>query len=99
MGSIFEPFYIQNHVTANRVIKRLLCNFRSVLQHLVCLVSDGILKTYETIMKERRAVSSHCPLNQQRALQLLFDIKFVLFIIPRKDDCRVSDYFSAYTAN
>ena len=68
----------------------ILSNFRSVLQHLVCLISDGLLKTYETIIKERRADSSPCPLNQQRALQLLFDIRFLLLIIPRKDDSRVS---------
>ena len=28
LGSIFEPFYIQNHVITNCVIKRLKCNYQ-----------------------------------------------------------------------
>ena len=67
--------------------------FRSVLQHLMNLVSDGILKVYENIVKGKKDPAVHCPLNQQRALQLLFDIKFVLLIIPRKDDSRVIALF------
>ena len=54
-------------------------------------MSDGLLKVYESIVKGKGGHSSHCPLNQQRALQLLFDVKFVMLIIPRKDDSRVGN--------
>jgi hypothetical protein len=61
---------------------------RSVLEHLVCSLSDGIINTYKALLNQSSTDKEHC-VNQQRALQLIFDVKFLRMIIPRKDDCPV----------
>ncbi|XP_060551941.1 LOW QUALITY PROTEIN: conserved oligomeric Golgi complex subunit 1-like [Ruditapes philippinarum] len=58
---------------------------RSVLEHLVCSLSDGIINTYKALLNQSSTDKEHC-VNQQRALQLIFDVKFLRMIIPRKDD-------------
>lgn len=60
---------------------------RGTLHQLVSKVSDEAMKSFEEVVSNSRKKDSNClPLTQQRALQLIFDIKFILQIIPRKDD-------------
>ena len=51
-------------------------------------LSDGIINTYKGLLDQSSVSKEHC-LNQQRALQLIFDVKFLRMIIPRKDDSLV----------
>ncbi|WAR00774.1 COG1-like protein, partial [Mya arenaria] len=57
----------------------------SVLEHLVVSVSDGLVSAYCGVVTQ-----SGPALPQQRALQLLFDVRFLRLIIPRKDDTKES---------
>jgi hypothetical protein len=64
---------------------------RGTLQQLVFKVSDEIMKCFdEVISKSKKNDKDYLPLTQQRALQLIFDVKFILQTIPRKDDTAVS---------
>lgn len=64
---------------------------RGTLQQLVFKVSDEIMKCFEEVIsKSKKNDKDHLPLTQQRALQLIFDVKFILQTIPRKDDTAVS---------
>jgi hypothetical protein len=71
----------------------LFLSFRSVLQKLVNKVSDDMKESYLQILHNSKhpKVKGHAPLPQQRALQLLFDCRFVLQIFPRKEDSKVSN--------
>ncbi|KAJ8304320.1 hypothetical protein KUTeg_017903 [Tegillarca granosa] len=68
---------------------------RSVLQDLVYKISDGMMVLYENFIKDNRKKrdKSGVMFSQQRALQLLFDVKFLLLIIPRKDDLQESKLY------
>ncbi|KAK3579911.1 hypothetical protein CHS0354_012452 [Potamilus streckersoni] len=67
---------------------------RSTLQLLIYSVSDKLIAMYEKILKEHKSAKSSMPrLNQRRALQLLFDLKFILQVIPRKDDTKGSQVY------
>lgn len=60
---------------------------RGTLQQLVFKVSDAVMKCFEEVISHsKKNDKDYLPLTQQRALQLIFDIKFILQIIPRKDD-------------
>ncbi|KAK3097887.1 hypothetical protein FSP39_014178 [Pinctada imbricata] len=60
---------------------------RSTLQNIVHKVSDGIVSCYESVIQESRSKNSTAiPLTQQRALQMLFDMKYVIQVIPRKEE-------------
>ena len=54
-------------------------------------MSDEVVKCFEGVVSEsKKKDKDGLPLTQQRALQLIFDMKFILQIIPRKDDSVVS---------
>lgn len=59
---------------------------RTVLEHLINCLSDGIISTYRNVLDHTSQTGSENLLNQQRALQLIFDVKFIRLIIPRKDE-------------
>ncbi|XP_078314563.1 conserved oligomeric Golgi complex subunit 1-like isoform X2 [Crassostrea virginica] len=60
---------------------------RGTLHQLVSKVSDEVVKCFEGVVSEsKKKDKDGLPLTQQRALQLIFDMKFILQIIPRKDD-------------
>lgn len=65
--------------------------FRSILQKLVNKVSDEMKVNYLEIIHNSKnpKTKGYVPLPQQRALQLLFDVRFVLSIFPRKEDSKV----------
>ncbi|XP_071095427.1 conserved oligomeric Golgi complex subunit 1-like isoform X2 [Haliotis cracherodii] len=65
---------------------------RSVVQDLLHKMTDGIVNVYQDFVKggKRRVRKSGLPLTQQQALQSLFDIRYLLQIIPRKDDTKTS---------
>lgn len=74
----------------------LQLSFRGTLHQLVSKVTDEVMKSFEEVVSNSRKKDSIClPLTQQRALQLIFDVRFILQIIPRKDDTVVSG--SLYT--
>ncbi|XP_052283233.1 conserved oligomeric Golgi complex subunit 1-like isoform X2 [Dreissena polymorpha] len=62
---------------------------RGVLEYLVYSVSDGMVSVYACLVNQSSS-SKEPVLTQQRALQLLFDVKFLRLIIPRKDDAAES---------
>ncbi|KAL3866853.1 hypothetical protein ACJMK2_044112 [Sinanodonta woodiana] len=67
---------------------------RSTLQLLIYHVSDKLMAMYEKILTEHKSAKSNLPrLNQRRALQLLFDLKFILQVIPRKDEIKGSQAY------
>ncbi|XP_036366016.1 conserved oligomeric Golgi complex subunit 1 isoform X4 [Octopus sinensis] len=92
-----SPF-VQNLLYAtcleiNRVFGHVMK--RQVLQDMVTQIFDGVLDCYEHLLKNTH--TKHLPLtpdtlalNQQRALQLLFDLKFIALIIPPKGDKTVN---------
>ncbi|XP_071171265.1 conserved oligomeric Golgi complex subunit 1-like [Mytilus edulis] len=63
---------------------------RSILQKLVNKVSDEMKDNYLEIIHNSKnpKTKGYVPLPQQRALQLLFDVRFVLSIFPRKEDSK-----------
>ncbi|XP_064607958.1 conserved oligomeric Golgi complex subunit 1-like [Liolophura sinensis] len=66
---------------------------RSILQDIVNQISDGIIGCYERLLpdgKSGKFGETYLPFTQQRALQALFDVRFLLQIIPRKDDDKES---------
>lgn len=72
-------------------VAMLQLSFRGTLHQLVSKVTDEVMKSFEEVVSNSRKKDSNClPLTQQRALQLIFDVKFILQIIPRKDDTVVS---------
>ena len=64
---------------------------------MVTEISDGIVTAYETFLddNQKACVTSgdtrheQLTLTQNRALQMLFDLKFVMKIFPRKEDGQV----------
>ncbi|KAL4228063.1 Golgi transport complex subunit 1 [Mactra antiquata] len=58
---------------------------RRVIEHFVYSLSDGIINTYKTLTDNNKP-GSDSTITQQRALQLIFDVKFLRLVIPRKDD-------------
>ena len=62
---------------------------------MVTAVSDGIVATYETFLEDCRDTNvdnddtRHSTVTQNRALQMLFDLKYVTKIFPRKEDDQV----------
>jgi hypothetical protein len=55
-------------------------------------VSDGVLSAYEELTESTKNYSTledTVPLTQNRALQLMFDIKFLSGIFSRKEDTQV----------
>ena len=64
---------------------------------MVTAVSDGIVTTYETFLDDSQKASvnsddsrhKQLTLTQNRALQMLFDLKFVMKIFPRKEEGQV----------
>ena len=60
-------------------------------------LSDDIVEVYEKLLSQETSAASGekssghvaLPLTQTHALQLLFDLKFVNAILPRKDDSKV----------
>ncbi len=74
----------------------LYFHFASVtLGAMVTAVSDGIVAAYETFLEDRRDTNvdnddtRHPTVTQNRALQMLFDLKYVTKIFPRKDEDQV----------
>ncbi|KAI0208087.1 Conserved oligomeric Golgi complex subunit 1 [Lamellibrachia satsuma] len=67
---------------------------RVTLGDMVTAVSDGIVTTYETFLDDSQKASvnsddsrhKQLTLTQNRALQMLFDLKFVMKIFPRKEE-------------
>ncbi|CAE1289137.1 COG1 [Acanthosepion pharaonis] len=63
---------------------------RQVLLEMVSRISDGIVECYEQLLQKSQLKSSPpepgcIHLTQQRALQHLFDIKFITSVIPAQD--------------
>ena len=63
-----------------------------MLEDLVTKVSDGMMTCYEEIvaLSRKKKSPNFVPLSQQLALQLMYDVKFILSIMPRKEDLPVS---------
>ncbi|KAL5005428.1 hypothetical protein ScPMuIL_018884 [Solemya velum] len=61
---------------------------RNDLQQLIHKVSDGIIDSFEKLLRPKRKKES--AISQHRSLQLLFDIRFLAQIIPRKEDLQVN---------
>ena len=65
---------------------------------MVTEISDGIVTAYETFLDDNQKASvtsgdmghKQLTLTQNRALQMLFDLKFVMKIFPRKVDGQVT---------
>ncbi|XP_033750084.1 conserved oligomeric Golgi complex subunit 1-like [Pecten maximus] len=68
---------------------------RKVVEDLVVNVSNGILTGYEEILNacRKKKTGNYLSMSQQMALQLLYDVKFVVRIIPRKDDQQESKLY------
>ncbi|GAB1605125.1 conserved oligomeric Golgi complex subunit 1-like [Argonauta hians] len=88
-----SPF-VQNLLYAtcleiNRVFGHVMK--RQVLQDILTQILDGVLTGYEDLLKNVH--TNNLPLtldtlalNQKRSLQLLFDLKFIILVIPPKGD-------------
>ena len=64
---------------------------RSTLVKLSDQLSDGILQCHQKLLDSKNESETNDVLfTQNRALQLWFDIRFLSFIFPRKDDSQVS---------
>ena len=64
--------------------------------NLVEHTSDGLLAAFEEFLARHKKNSwkgqvgrAELPLTQTRALQLIFDVKFLINTLPRKDDSQV----------
>jgi hypothetical protein len=67
----------------------VLCLFSSSLNDLVRRLTDGILESYEQLLNNGQSSS----LSQNRSLQLLFDLKFLMNILGHKENVEVSSCF------
>ena len=57
-------------------------SLRSLIRELTYAVGDAILSTLEDYAKNQ------CPLSQNRALQLIFDVKFLVLLIAGNTDAK-----------
>lgn len=62
---------------------------RAILQELTDSVSDKVLTLYEQLASQKEPKGSQAAISQNRALQLLFDLKFTTSILPKKVDEQV----------
>ena len=67
-----------------------------MIQQLVVSLSDHIIEAYEKSLKSSSSASSgdhstQLPLSQTRALQMLFDVKFLNNVLPRKEETEVRE--------
>ncbi|XP_064649759.1 conserved oligomeric Golgi complex subunit 1-like [Lineus longissimus] len=70
---------------------------RSVILGFMEKVSDGVLAAYETLTESTRVENPEedtVPLTQNRALQLMFDVKFLSTIFSRKEDTQQNKLFT-----
>ena len=64
-------------------------NSRSVLVGASYQTTDGILAAYEKLISKNKDVSSKPLISQNRSLQLLFDLRFIMAVVARKEDTPV----------
>ena len=63
---------------------------------MVDRLSDGLITTYQSFIKKSHAEKGklhdqeHMPITQTRALQLLFDVRFITGVLPKKEEADVS---------
>ena len=63
---------------------------------MVDRLSDGLISAYQNFLKKSRGEKGkshdqeHMPITQTRALQLLFDVKFITGVLPKKEEADVS---------
>ena len=61
------------------------------MEDLVEQLNVGVVSAYEDYLNQSRAAMEHeTPLSQNRALQLVFDLRFVSNILARKNESSVS---------
>ena len=66
---------------------------------MVHSLSNGIITGYEETLKSRGSAqgrpgmsssrTAHLPMTQARALQMMFDVKFLSAVLPTRDDTEV----------
>ena len=67
-----------------------ICVSRSVVKDVLVRVLQGMLGAYESLLVTRKKGSkSDMPLSQQEALQAVFNVKYILHMIPWRDDSEV----------
>ena len=66
---------------------------------MVDKLSDGIVSAYQSFLKKSQDEKGkshdhdHMPITQTRALQLLFDVKFITAVLPKKEQQDVRSYY------
>ncbi|XP_076443565.1 conserved oligomeric Golgi complex subunit 1-like isoform X2 [Babylonia areolata] len=64
---------------------------RWVVKDVLVRVLQGMLAAYETLLATRKKGSKNCtPLSQQEALQAVFNVKYILHMIPWREDSQAS---------
>ncbi|XP_025076664.1 conserved oligomeric Golgi complex subunit 1-like [Pomacea canaliculata] len=64
---------------------------RSVVREILLKILQGMLMAYEKLLTVRKKGSkSELPLSQQAALQTLFNVKYIMSMIPWRDDSEAS---------
>ena len=70
---------------------------------MVDRLADGLILAYQSFLKKSRDEKgkSHdqerMPITQTRALQLLFDVRFITGVLPKKEEADVSLEFYYFT--
>lgn len=65
---------------------------RSVVREILLKILQGMLMAYEKLLTVRKKGSkSELPLSQQAALQTLFNVKYIMSMIPWRDDSEVKE--------
>ena len=63
--------------------------FRSILRNLVHALNDDVLTCYEKLLQSHKKDKENIIVNQNRALQLLFDFKFISTIFGERSKTEV----------
>ena len=95
MRMLSRPQITIDFFTSNPTPELSLSLASVALGAMVTAVSDGIVATYETFLEDccdtnvDNDDARHPTVTQNRALQMLFDLKYVTKIFPRKEDDQV----------
>ena len=68
--------------------------FRSILYNMVDRLADGLVSAFQSLVQKsrdkKRKSADHMPMTQARALQLLFDIRFITGVLPKREESDTS---------